>query len=228
MEEAIGRTMRDRLTNIASRVNVGMRTSKNEKELREKKAVFDNHISSGTFKKYMLPRYQQTVRLLEALEKLEPPSAPALAQAAQAARAAKPIIPKVLGVMPTVSEVPAASSLSRKSRSKNSISQAANANNPFVSKPLALEGITDPHVLQAMKGLPSLGIYYDPYTGRQFRETENPLPSVEKAYHELKAIQGKVMRKATTLRKKNSNLIRAFEGTRKNRKSRKTRKGRKN
>jgi len=173
-----GRTMRDRLKNIQSRVSVGVRNYKNEQELRKKKTDFDNKLSSGEFKQYMLPRYQETVRLLQDIEKIPAPAVGPVTRG-RPRKVGLPTVPEVEG--PIAAPVPVAVGKTRKV--KNSISLPANVGmnsnvNPFA--PLPIQGTEHNNALaEASKGV--VPTMYDPYTGRMFGPQENPLPTIEAA-----------------------------------------------
>ena len=78
-----GKTKRDRLKNIQSRVASGIRNTKNEKELRDKLRYFQKKIEDQSFKPFMIPRRTETEALLQELERLPAGEKAAVKQAIQ-------------------------------------------------------------------------------------------------------------------------------------------------
>ena len=187
----VGKTKRDRLKNIQSRIASGIRNTKNERELRDKLRHFQKKIDDQTFKPFMIPRRTETEALLQELERLPPAEKAALKQAIQEAANAPANAPFI---EPAPAPAPAPSA-----------NIEAAENNKYLLK--AASNFTLPE-------------FYDPFTGRKFGPAENPMPPIESAYTMLKSVRAKALRRAATLkRKETKNKRNNSVNTRKSRKN---------
>jgi len=172
-----GKTKRDRLKNIQSRIASGVRNTKNERELRDKLRHFQKKIDDQTFKPFMIPRRTETEALLQELERLPPAEKAKVKRAIQQA----PV------------NVPSAPAMN------------APVNAPSVNAPSAeaeAEAIeNNKYLLKAARNF-TLPEFYDPFTGRKFGPAENPMPPIESAYTMLKSVRAKALRRAATLKRK--------------------------
>jgi hypothetical protein len=179
-----GKTKRDRLKNIQSRIASGVRNTKNERELRDKLRHFQKKIDDQTFKPFMIPRRTETEALLQDLERLPPAEKAKVKRAIQQAPVNVPSAPVNVPVNAPVN-VP--------------------VNAPSVNAPSAeaeAEAIeNNKYLLKAARNF-TLPEFYDPFTGRKFGPAENPMPPIESAYTMLKSVRAKALRRAATLKRK--------------------------
>jgi hypothetical protein len=113
---------------------------------------------------------------------------------------------------------------------KQAIQEAANApaNAPFIEPAPApapapsanIEAAeNNKYLLKAASNF-TLPEFYDPFTGRKFGPAENPMPPIESAYTMLKSVRAKALRRAATLkRKETKNKRNNSVNTRKSRKN---------
>lgn len=176
---------KDLMTNIKSRLedyDVDKFYKKNEKDLAAKVKFFEKKQANGTFKEFMRPRYEEAKVLLEKVHTLKATPLVEKAPVAKPVEAPKPVerkekaavVPKRL---PRISEEPINASM-------------------FVEDEIGANYFLRKEVAAALP-LPQ---FYDPYTGRKFAPEENPMPPIERAYTELKALRATVYKKAKTAR----------------------------
>jgi len=174
-----GKTKRDRLKNIQSRIASGVRNTKNERELRDKLRHFQKKIDDQTFKPFMIPRRTETEALLQELERLPPAEKAKVKRAIQEAPVNAPVNAPSAPAMNAPVNVPAMNVPSAEAE--------AIENNKYLLK--AARNFTLPE-------------FYDPFTGRKFGPAENPMPPIESAYTMLKSVRAKALRRAATLKRK--------------------------
>ena len=178
-----GKTKRDRLKNIQSRIASGVRNTKNERELRDKLRHFQKKIDDQTFKPFMIPRRTETEALLQDLERLPPAEKAKVKRAIQQAPSAPVNVPSAPAMNAPVN---APVNVPVNVPSVNADAEAIE-NNKYLLK--AARNFTLPE-------------FYDPFTGRKFGPAENPMPPIESAYTMLKSVRAKALRRAATLKRK--------------------------